>query len=351
MKQSKLNINTTKYEEPELIKARLDLLLDKFGMLENHVKPANNYSPRHIFHDLERAFEAKLSKNEILTMFYNFLKFEESLQCLKRREFHSGEYIINNIINLNADYNPAVRAGMDSLFMAVVAYNSYVKGNHQQAIAELSGAIEKAEEQGKSFPMFYACIQEQWLNKVRVYYKKKDFTTSLAESVSLIVHSLTGRYRSNPDVEQGYLLLSSDTRHMMQDHILNNILRYLSDIPNESGNDFSLNQYKQQLVTGLAQQLIDEPEQGDNQQALSVLSELYNHKPEAFITGVINNFNAVLNANNSVQHAIFSELEHLFMHFETEVHTHQNYQAFLNYSAELNPESSSVITRQIKEVA
>lgn len=179
----------------------------------------------HIYHKIEAAYAHQLSKKAVMGMYYHFTRYEECLQQLKKRDINTGEFLFHKIANQPREFDERVDDGMELLFRAMSAYRFHVNELLDDAVQELEIAISHCERQVFLTPFIVSSIQEQWLNKIRVYFKKQDMELVYKEAEGLLLFTFTGRYQaSKPHIEEALVALPAEEQDNMGMHILLNII-------------------------------------------------------------------------------------------------------------------------------
>ncbi|WCT14355.1 hypothetical protein [Mucilaginibacter jinjuensis] len=307
----------------------IEAVLGKFILAEIKQSQTNGFNARHIFHDLEENFKDNLTEDEVSTMFYAFLKYEEALSKFKQKQPSSGNFILTHLQALEIEYNKSVRSGMNSLFKAVVAYQAYAELNYEAALYELSDAIQLAIDQGETFPLFLACVQEQWLNKLRVLFKAKNLSILESETIGLIVYSLTGRFEMDPRAEAGFFKINSEMQTLMLDHVLRNIILRLSgqDLQSIQG-PFYFNDFIQAIIKGSWERISKTQVFNFNNNVIKMLSTLYVGDAVGFLAQLYDNFDAFLTANIILRSIVLMELYHLQILNNLDLSNHRNYPTY-----------------------
>lgn len=179
----------------------------------------------HVYHRLENNYTDTLDAKELTKMYYHFCRYEECLRYLKEKELHTGELLYQRIQQTDRNFDSRVKAGMDLLYRAMSAYRWHVRKNMDEALTELGYAIKSCEQQVLLSPFIVSSIQEQWLNRLRVYFRMKDLDNTLEEAVSLFHFSFTGVYQPDkPHITEAFRAVPAEEQRSMIIHILNNLM-------------------------------------------------------------------------------------------------------------------------------
>ena len=198
----------------------MNYLLDHFNSTHVLDAPEITYRPLHIFREMIKRYQDQVQLKEKFLLFLHFEKYETCLQYCRTRELGTATFLMNEINKLKSDFPSCLKEGMESLYLAVVAYYEYAFLRYKSANEYLDLAIEKAKAQSKDFPLMTGSIGEQWLNKIRVYLKMKDTSLIIDETVKLFSFCLDGKY---PDTEIAarYKGLGYDNHQLMINHVIN----------------------------------------------------------------------------------------------------------------------------------
>ncbi|ASZ11356.1 hypothetical protein KTO58_18375 [Chitinophaga pendula] len=224
---------------------------DSVEALEPNGSTGNSY---HIYHRIEAAYRQELDQEALMSMYYHFTRYEECLKQYRNRELHTGAFLYQKITAQSRSFDERVDAGMELLYRAMSAYHLHVNGKLDEAIEELDIAILHCEKQTQLTPFVVSSIQEQWLNKVRVYFRKGDMERVRAEAAALLHFSFTGIYQQDKAyVTEAMYAVPYDEQESMLMHILLNIVMGLQRVREVVGSAM-----EDEILSGLAAYLVKE---------------------------------------------------------------------------------------------
>jgi len=195
-------------------------LLDHFNSVHVLDTPETTYKPLHIFRELIKHYQDRIQLQEKLLLFLHFEKYETCLQFCRTRELSTATFLMDEINKLSFDFPTCLKPGMESLHLAIVAYYEYAFLRYDNALDYLDRAIEKAKQQSADFPLMTGSIGEQWLNKIRVFLKRKDMSVVVEEAVRLFSFCLDGKYPET-EIATRYKSLGYDNHKLMISHVIN----------------------------------------------------------------------------------------------------------------------------------
>lgn len=300
----------------------------------------------HVYHRLENNYTHTLENKEITKMYYHFCRYEECLRYFKEKELHTGELLYQRIQQTDRNFDSRVKAGMDLLYWAMSAYRWHVRKNMNEALTELGYAIESCEQQVLLSPFIVSSIQEQWLNKLRVYFRIKDLGKALEEAISLLHFSFTGIYKAGkPHITDAFKAVPSDEQRSMIIHILNNLMFELQrpgvfDTPSQ-------NEFLQQLFTRVYAATNSPVCNADIFQIIKL--------QQAYYRGDLTEFSQLLNDHFSVFKALPKRLQQLTIrHFTAllvangiDITSYANYPDFLETTLQKQETQTVIETSSI----
>jgi vacuolar-type H+-ATPase subunit H len=155
------------------------------------------YEPFHIFYKLIDYFGIKQDKNKFMTSYYKFVLIDMCLNLTRRRDLNSAKFIYDNIkLDIN-EIDSKIQSGILSLYYAMVSYLEFIENNSDKADELLDKAISNARCQSETFNDFLSSVQEQWLNKVRIYIRDQKRDKIIEQSKKLFAFSLFGADEDN----------------------------------------------------------------------------------------------------------------------------------------------------------
>ncbi|MCJ7932653.1 MAG: hypothetical protein MUW56_03195 [Chryseobacterium sp.] len=198
------------------------LILDIAESLEKKSEKEMDASRgKHIFTSLEKFFGPQLDENKAALYYYMTIS-EKALVHYRNREKAQGDYYFLKAEGLTEHFSEPVLDGMTNLHLAISAYRNYVNNEFDTAEKELDLAIDYAVKQSETFPGFISVIGEQWLNKIRIYIKKKDMAHTISQTIQLL-HLILYGIHENPAIENSYKSVETEDRIGMLDHVINSI--------------------------------------------------------------------------------------------------------------------------------
>lgn len=307
----------------------IDNFLYQFGSIEAIDAPSGKSATYHIYNKLEEAYSEELSNDEIRKMFYHFYCYETCLQHLKKRELHTSEMLFGKIVALDRNFDSRIKAGMELIFWAMSAYRQHVQGNLDVALQELDTAIQHCEEQAKLFPLIVSSIQEQWLNRLRVQFRKKDLEAARIEAESLFCFTFTGIRKPGKEyITTALLALQPDDQRTMLWHIFRQMLMELQrpGVFSSSEQDTFMRLLCASIYEKIAAPAINK----DGFDIVMLLHTYYHGSPVEFI-GMLNDcFDSFRQAAKNVQKLVIRCFLDLLLQYEYDITKHNNYEMFCN---------------------
>lgn len=300
----------------------------------------------HVYHRLEDSYEAILDAQEIAKMYYHFCRYEQCLRYLKEKELQTGELLYQRIQKMDRNFDIRVKAGMEMLYWAMSAYRRHVNKDLKGALTELDNAIENCESQVLLSPFIVSSIQEQRLNKLRVYFRMKDLDSTLKEALSLLHFSFTGIYK--PDklyISEAFRLVRPEEQRLMIIHILYNLMFELQRPGTFDGE--TQDEFLKQLFTGVYCATDNPAYNEDIFQIVSLQQAYYNNDLSAFSHLFNDNFRVFKVLPKRLQQLTIRHFLALVATNGIEITTYPNYPDFVETALQKEEEKPAVAARQI----
>jgi hypothetical protein len=177
---------------------------------------------KHIFDSLILNFKDDLEKQSLLNLYYYMDVSEKTLNHYRNRELNQANHYIDTLKSLENAFVEPVQYGMLNLYYALLSYKSYVLLDYKLALKQIDKAINYAVEQSKTFPYFVSVISEQWLNKIRIFIKIKDYDNTLIEVVKLNRFLIYNEH-ANILVKENFKMIPINDKLQMINHIIYSI--------------------------------------------------------------------------------------------------------------------------------
>lgn len=211
----------------------INKILDKIVTEDTLSHEKTVIKSKHIFDSLVLNFKDDLDKQTLLNLYYYMNISEKTLNHYRNREVFQANQYFNILKSLENEFVEPVKNGMLNLHFALQSYKSYVLLDYKLALSQIDEAINYAIEQSKTFPYFVSVISEQWLNKIRIFIRIKDYDKTLIEVVKLKRFLIYNEHSDNL-IKENFKTIPMDDKLQMINHIIHSIDFALT---NSFGND------------------------------------------------------------------------------------------------------------------
>lgn len=197
----------------------------------------NNFSPEnlaairkerrnngsHVFLDLLKHFDDKLTTNEYMSLYYAHYLNEQCLSFCRKREQRSAALILEDILQIDKEQFPEFAwNGAMSAYNACLAYYDYVNEDYEQAANNLKSAMYHSRQQEAYMPYVHS-LYELNLNLLRVYIKMKDEPKVVSKLTELLL-SLFLDINETDELHENLANLTPAEKEDWIHYILNQVL-------------------------------------------------------------------------------------------------------------------------------
>lgn len=294
----------------------IDTILNKIDHGKVLSMESVRFQNKHIFDDLVSNFKSDMDKATLMGLYYYMSISEKTLNHYRRREFFQANQNYETLESLENLFVAPVKDGMCNLHMALTSYKNYVDGKYDLALLQLDQSIDFAIKQSKTFPYFINVIGEQWLNKIRVYCKIKDFDAVLRESYLLNQFLIYGIHQDE-FVERCCLQVPLSHRNQMLIHVTNSIDSAVAKSFAQTDDFYRILSEKIIAKTGQT------PQDDAIEKAYEVLF-LLSEGEDRFLKGITDNFESLKKVPYALQKNIFSSFVSICDSYDYDFSMHEN---------------------------
>ncbi len=298
--------------------------IDKFNLDNTLIVNKDRYEPFHIFHKLIDHFGIRQQKEKYMNVYYQFTLFEKCLNFAREKDLNSATFTSSTIKLDFEEINPEIKEGILSLYNAIIAYLEFAKDHNDKAHSLLDEAIANAKLQSDTFSGFLPSIQEQWLNKIRIYIKEKDKEQILGQSKRLFAFSLFGHY-DNELIAERFRTLPNYMHQLMLEHVINavdiGIIRKFAD-------DGFVDDFYREISAHLA---ANDSSYTINPYFVNIfktIDALYTKGDDAFLVLINEHFESIQKSCQALQIFIIQKFLQICRQKEVEIERFQNFKLF-----------------------